>query len=84
MGSGASSCLVAVGSYAAIVSLAFVVVSILYSLDSSDCTLWMTHRALKSCYIKTFSPMIIATMVGRLLRRLIRTKMPIQLSVTVA
>ena len=38
MGSGACSCLVAVGCYAVIVSMAFVVVTILCSLDSSDYT----------------------------------------------
>ena len=38
MVSGACSCLVAVGAYSVIISLAFVIVTILYSLESSDCT----------------------------------------------
>ena len=38
MGSAACGCLVAVGAYSVIISLAFVIVTILYSLESSDCT----------------------------------------------
>ena len=37
MGSGACSCLVAVGVYSVIISLAFVIVTALYATSSSDC-----------------------------------------------
>ena len=38
MGSGACSCLVAVGVYSVIILLAFVIVTILYVTAGSDCT----------------------------------------------
>ena len=43
MGSGACSCLVTVGAYSVIISLAFVIVPILYSTSSSDCKTTANH-----------------------------------------
>ena len=43
MGSGACSCLVAVGVYSMIISLAFIVVTALYVTSSSECKIKPNH-----------------------------------------
>ena len=83
IGCGACSCLVAVGAYSVIFSMAFVIATILYSFESSDYTGVTADHAQyikKMVYYAIHDLNIIKNLCGRLWRRLIRTVKPKQLS----